>query len=431
MKKLALIFFVFIALSVSGIKIQENSINVIVNSQGESLIEETYFVSFADENEFSLFKEKIKEEISAETLKEFGLNIEPRLEEKAVFSFSEQGENKTIRLNYASDSLFIIKKRITFDEFKLNQQKFSFLKSSGKIVFPENFSLRFVLPREAKINEVVPATKIFSKTVEWTGPLISDKVSIAYSIEKKPEPVKIKKTVIKIKVKEDGFGFISEKYFFEFKDEEELNYFKEITRKNGSSLLSWIAFDERIFPHIGENELDTKNASVEFIEKGLNDSYLSIVYENEKPVFIEKPGTGRFVEWVFNSKKLNKLISAGVIVLPENTVLEIELPSNAQIKENNLEEKNGKIFWEGYKTTSKINLSYLVQESIAPTFNLSATIQRIISDRNSALSLMATLIIASLIIYFKRETITEKIDSFVIKHSKIEKSEEAEIEIEE
>ncbi len=432
MKKLVLFFVLFIALNSFAAEIQQTNINVIVDSQGKTQIEETYFVSFSDQNEFDLFKQKIQQEISTEILKEFDLNISPKLEEtKAVISFDEQAGNEKIKLNYFSDSLFSMKDKITSNEFTLREEKFSFLVSENKIVFPEKFSLRFVLPTEAEINEeIVPKTNVFSKTIQWNGPIIEDELMLSYSIEKTPEKITIKQTLIEIEVKENGFGNLSEKYFFQFKSQEELDYFVEVAKRNGTSLLSWSTFDDRIFPHIAEDDFDTKNASVEFVENGLEDSFLSIVYENESPVFIEKEErSGRFVEWVFNSKKLNQFNSGGLVIIPENTVLEITLPANSQIKENNLESNGGKIVWEGYKTTSKINLSYIVKENIAPTFNLSSIIQRMISNKETLAIILTAVFLISLITYFKRDLITEKIDDFVIKNTKIEHKEKIEIDI--
>jgi len=433
MKKIIFIFALLgMLLTVYGAGVKENSINIIVDSQGNSLIEEIYFVSFSDQNELDLFKQKIQDNITTEILQDFNLNIAPRIEEtEFVISFEEQAEDKRIKLNYSSDSVFTINEKITFNEFVLNQQNFSFLESENKIVFPENFSLRLVLPKGAEINEeIIPETKVLSKTVEWKGLITTNEIKLSYSIQKKPDPIAIKETIIEINVQENGFGIISEKYLFEFKNQDELQYFVGMQQKNGSSLLSWITFDERIFPHIGENDLDTKNASVEFVENGLTNSFLSITYENESPVFIEeKERTGRFVEWVFNSKKLNSFISGGVIILPENTVIEISFPLNAEIKESDLEVKNGKISWEGYKTTSKINIVYLIKENIAPTFNLSSMIQGFVSNRDLVLGLIAVIIFISVISYFKRDSLTEKIEGFIIKNSEIDAGEETEIEI--
>ena len=385
-----LVFFIFLLAFSFSAKIDETSINVIVDIEGNSLIEETYFVSFSDQNEYNSFKEKISEGISAETIKEF-VDVEPKLEKKeAVISFEEQGENKIIKTKYLSDSLFLINKQITSTEFLLSEAKFAFLKTNSEIVFPENFSLRFSIPRETKIKE----------------------------------------TLIKIEVKENGFGNVLEKYLFNFKSQEELEFFVENAQKNGSGLLSWNTFDKRIFVHIAENDFDTKKASVEFVENGLENSFLSIIYENESPVFIEqKEKSGRFVEWIFNSRKLTPMVLAGVIILPENTRLEITLPANAEILQNDMEIKNGKLLWEGYKTTSKINIVYLIKENIAPTFNLSAAIQGILSNKETLIILIVFLVVVGLILYVKRDSVGEKIENFILKNSDIEEAEKTEIEI--
>ncbi|MFH1663666.1 MAG: hypothetical protein ABH986_02570 [archaeon] len=432
MKKTAIIFLLFFIATAYSASIEKNSINIIVDSTANSLIEETFFVSFSDQNELNLFKEKIKESISIQALKDFNLDIAPRLEDtEAIIFFEEQAEGNRVKLNYSSKSLFLVKDRIKFNEFTLNEKKFSFLVSGTKIVFPENFSLRFVLPKESQVNTgMIPETPVFSKTVEWKGPLSSDRLLLVYSIQKTPEPVTIKQTSIGIETQEDGFGVVSEKYFFEFRSQDELDYFVTTAQKNGSSLQIWSSFDSRIFPHIMENELDIKKASVEFVQNGLENSYLRIVYENESPVFIEKQQkTGRFVEWSFNSRKLNNFLSGGLIIIPENTLIEIMLPSNAEIKESNFEAKNGAISLQGYKSTSKINIVYAVKENIAPTFNLSSAIQGIISDKQSASILLVLVAAVSALIYFKKETVTEKIDDFIVKNSKVEESEKNEIEI--
>lgn len=431
MKKfLVLIALICLLVNAFSAEIDKSSINVIVDSEGTALIEESFFVVF-EEEEAELFKQNVQEGISPEILESFGLEIKPRLENtQAIISFEESAENK-IKLNYFSNALFSVKNKVTFNQFSLNKAKLSFLFSGEKIVFPENFSLRFVLPKEAKEIEVLPETAVSSNTITWKGQLIGEELLLEYSIDKTPEPITIKETRIEIKVKENGFGEISEKYFFDFRSQEELSYFVGVAQKNGSSLLNWITFDERIFPHIGEDEFDAKNALVEFVDQGIKDSFLSIKYENESPVFIEeKEREGRFVEWKFNSKKLNALLSGGVIILQENTLLEIELPLNAEIKETNLEVKNGKVFWQGYKTSSQISIVFVIKENIAPTFNLSLMIQSIVSNQESLTALILIVIAVVIILSLKKNSISEKIDGFIIKNSKIEKEEESEIEIE-
>ncbi len=433
MKKLVFVFVLLLMLNVFGVEIQKENINIIVNKTGNALIEESYFISFSDENELNLFKEKISDGISAEILNEFKLEIKSRIEEnKGTVSFEEQDENKKIKLNYSSDKIFLMNKRVLFDEFTLNKDRFSFLLSENKTVFPENFSLRFVLPNESKSILTVPETKVFSKTTEFKG-INSNEFSLSYLIEKKPEKIAIKKTQIEINVKENGFGFISEKYFFEFRNQEESEYFIEKAQNNGSSLLSWIAFDNRIFPHIKENEFDLKNASVEFVENGLENSFLQIIYENETPVFIEKKERqGRFVEWEFNLKKLNEFTSSGLIIFPENFFLEIILPLNAEIKETDLEERNGKVLMQGYKSTSKINIVYVIKENIAPAFNLSLVIQRIVSEKEASPIIAGIILLILVIVYLKKDSLTEKTENFIIKNSSIKKREQTEeIEIDE
>ncbi|MBU2100653.1 hypothetical protein KKB11_05465, partial [Candidatus Micrarchaeota archaeon] len=428
-----IIFFIMLLLASTAFaaETEKSSVNVIVDSEGTALIEETFFVGF-EEGEKDFFKQSIEQGITLDTLKSFGLEIKPRLENtESLISFEETQEANKIKLNYFSNALFSIKNMVTFNEFSLNTAKFSFLFSGEKIVFPENFSLRFVLPKEAKEISVLPQTNISSNTIEWKGELTGNELLLSYSIEKTPEPLIIKETSIGIDVKEDGFGKMSEKYFFGFRSQEELDYFVGISKKNGSSLLSWNTFDQRIFPHVGEDEFDTKNASVDFVQQGLQNSYLSIAYENESPVFIEnKEKAGRLVEWEFNSKKLNKLLSGGLIILPENTTIEITLPSNAEIKETNLETEKGKIIWKGYKTTSQITLIYLIKENIAPAFNLSLMVQGIVSKKETLAVLIAAVIAVAVILSLKRDSITERIDKFIINNSKIEKEEEIELDVE-
>jgi hypothetical protein len=435
MKKLVMTGFILVLFTslAFGAEIEKSSINIIVDSKGTSRVEETFLVSFSDQNEMSLFKQTLETGTLTDILETFEVNVLPRLDNRELtISFEEQEENIWVKLNYFSDSLFVINIKTTFDAFSLDKQKFSFLFSEDKLSLPENFSLRFVLPGKAKINEnMVPKTKIVSKTIEWKGPLTDKDLFLSYSIEKTPGPVQIKKTRIEITVRENGFAGISEEYLFEFRDEEELQYFLGISEKNGSSLLSWTTFDKRFFPHISANEYDVKNASVEFVPNGLYKSYLSIVYENESPIFIEqKERNGRFVEWSLNPRKLDAFLSGGSIVVPEKTILEITLPLNVEIKENTFDMKGEKVVWEGYKNTSKINLVYVIKENIAPTFNLSSAIQKMVSNKETLTYIVAVLLVVSVLIYFKREKVSEKIDKFIIENSKVEEREKVEIEIE-
>ena len=435
MKK-QLLILLFLALFVSlayGIKIDESSINVIVDAKGNSLVEESYLVSFSDENEFNLFKENTQGDISIETLNDLGIDVYPRLEgSKPVILVEEQSGNTRIKMNYFSSSLFSIIKKTTFDEFTVSKSQFSFLFSGNSYVFPENFSLRFVFPAEAKINEkIIPETKITGKTVEWAGPVAAQDFFISFSIDKVPEPIEIKEINIEVKIEENGFGKMLEKYFLEFKDQDELEYFRKASEKNGTSPELWKTFDERFFPHVSANEYDVETASFKFEPNGLSESYLKLTYENESPLFIEqKEGSGRFVEWSLNQRKFDSFLSGGLIIIPENSVIEISLPLNAEIKENNLVgEEKGKIVWQGYESTSSIKVVYVMKENIAPSFNLSLTIQRIVSNKETLSVFIIALIVISLAVYIKREKISEKIDAFIIENSKVEHKEKEEIDI--
>ncbi|MBU2100860.1 hypothetical protein KKB11_06520, partial [Candidatus Micrarchaeota archaeon] len=374
MKK-QLLILLFLALFVSlayGIKIDESGINVIVYATGNPLVEETYLVSFSDENELNEFRESSKIDISLDLLRNFGLDIKPEFAGDEPAIILEEQENLTrIKLTYFSSVLFNVNKKITFDEFSLNKNSFSFLLSGNNYLFPENFSLRFVFPRESRISQtIIPKTNVVSKTVEFDGPIMSQDFFLSYAIDKTPEPIEIKQTTIEINVINNGFAQITEKYFFEFKSQEELDYFWGIYQKNGTSTEDWKTFDERFFPHVSANDNDVYEADFKFEpseQNGLSESYLKLTYENESPLFIEqKERLGRFVEWSFNQKKLDSFLSGDFIKIPENTLIEISLPLNAEIKENNLSTEGKKVVWQGPDSTSSINLVYVIKENIAP-----------------------------------------------------------------
>ncbi|MDO8634074.1 MAG: hypothetical protein Q7K34_02150 [archaeon] len=237
--------------------------------------------------------------------------------------------------------------------------------------------------------------------------------------------------LVEIEVDDDGFASVSEKYNLDFETTREVLEFKENATRNSSSLLAWQSDYNFFYPRIGQ-------VVQNIIEKS------SVAYEEEtRTLFLSYSLANRFAQiskeeprqtiWSVPAKNLLAFEVEGLILIPENTSVKISIPQNAEIislePTAGIRVENNSVFLSGIRTSS-FKLDYSVQKPLSSTFNILEALRAFASSTPNFILLVIALVVAALI-YTKRKTVTEKIEDYVVKHSKLEPSKpEEEIDLE-
>ncbi len=246
--------------------------------------------------------------------------------------------------------------------------------------------------------------------------------------------------VIQINVDAQGFGQVTEKFVFLFDSERELIEFRSQAQKLGANLDAWRSYDASITNYVGSIRPGTGRIGYEEKE---GDRQVKLEYQTQSPLFT-KIETGRQTEYSVDSSVFEFFRKGSVYVIPSNTKIIFSLPKQANIKIESLkpeiEDPNDiqqaqtqkRVFWAGHRSISgNLGLAFSMEKQIAPATSLTQSIKTMIENRQ-AYGLAALLLVIASLAYFKRKSIQEKIENYLIQHSEIEHSKESEeIEIEE
>jgi len=237
---------------------------------------------------------------------------------------------------------------------------------------------------------------------------------------------------ILVKVKSDGTAHVSEKFILTFPNDRALVQFKEKSLELGVSLENWKAFNQEIHVYIA-GEKNIKGGQVGFVQGGDNDeNYLGIEYDTTVPIMGKSSETARQVFFELNKQYFQEFNKNPFWIIPNNTVITINLPAQATIDPNIkpnaiVSDSEKKIVWVGYQQSNVLILKYALEKQIAPSFDISQFLQALINSEFFLIGAMLALLIA-IVGYLKRKTIAEKIEDYISKNSEFEKDEEEENE---
>lgn len=245
---------------------------------------------------------------------------------------------------------------------------------------------------------------------------------------------------INIDVDSQGYGHVTEQFVFLFNSESELLDFRNQAQRLGADLGAWQSFDSNITNYIGA--IKPGSGRIGYEEKE-GDRMVKLEYQTEEPLF-KKVETGRQTEYSVDSSAFQSFQKGSVYVIPSNIKIVFNLPKQANIQTDSLkpeiEDPNSiqqiqnekRIFWTGHLSISgNLGLNFTLEKQIAPGASLTQTLKTMIENRQAYL-LAAVLLILASAAYFKRKTIREKIENYLVQHSEIEHTKESEeIEIEE
>ncbi len=226
---------------------------------------------------------------------------------------------------------------------------------------------------------------------------------------------------IDIEVFEDGYARIFEKYSIRF-FAGELPGFREDVRDNSSSLSAWQVDYNWFFPHFGGDALESSYITFDEGEQSLTLEYFLRV-----PFATKVREEARQTLWLIADRQLSYFQSAGNIVIPEDVSITIDLPNGAEIDLGKLTpraEVSGTSVRLNGISSNYIKLEYGIPKPIAPLMNPFTLLQ------TNIVWIMAIVLVVGGAIYIGRREITEKVEGFVLAHSKIEPVEpEEEVEL--
>jgi len=245
---------------------------------------------------------------------------------------------------------------------------------------------------------------------------------------------------IQIDVDTQGFGHVTEKFVYTFDTEQALVAFRDQAQRLGANLDAWRSYDATITNYIGTVQPGTGRIGFEETE---GDRQVKLEYTTESPLFV-KNEIARQTEYRIDSSAFDSFRKGSVYVIPSNTKIIFNLPKQSTIQVDSLkpeiEDPNAiqqaqadkRIFWSGHLSISgNLGLAFSMEKQIAPATSLTQSLKTMIENRQ-AYGLAAILLVIASLTYFKRKSVQEKIENYLVQHSEIEHSKESEeIEIEE
>lgn len=228
---------------------------------------------------------------------------------------------------------------------------------------------------------------------------------------------------IQIEISEKGEAHVSEQYFFSFNNPREIETLRNQAQLIGADLGGWKSFEPNIFPHIGEIMPGT--GKIGFEEKE-GDRFVKIEYDTKKPLFtIEE--TSRRLTYRLDASQFSSFQTGSTYTIPTNTKIALTLPPQARFDPNQfkpqpeINDEAKRFVWSGYlNTTGNLEAEFWIEKQIAPTFGISSFLQEFLPTQEFKFILAAGLFGIG-VVYFKRKTIQQKIENYLIRHSTLEK----------
>ena len=219
---------------------------------------------------------------------------------------------------------------------------------------------------------------------------------------------------INIDIDNSGNATITENYNLQFISPFEKKEFNDEAIANSSSVSAWQADYEFFIPHFARNTENINSSSITYDNEAQR---LTFVYTLKEPLasLIEQEQRSDLFE--INDREFFSFNKSGTIVIPENTEIRINLPSNTQINRDELPSKavitGSSILLTGIQSNS-LNISYIFLKPIAPT-----GLQLVEGISNTYVILGPLIILILLIVVVRRQSIEKRIEDYLVEHSEI------------
>lgn len=245
--------------------------------------------------------------------------------------------------------------------------------------------------------------------------------------------------VIQIDVDSAGYGHVTEKFLFFFNSEKERVQFRSQAQKLGADLGAWRLFDASITNYIDNIKAGTGRIGYEEKE---GDRQVKLEYQTQNPIFV-KTETARQTEYRIDSGAFESFRQGSVYVIPSNTKIGFTFPKQAVIQVDSLKpeidpeaigiaQNEKKIFWSGHLSISgNLGLKFTIEKQITPSVSLSQILQNAVENGDASVAVAVALVLLGMV-YFKRNSIQQKIEKYLIEHTQLEQTgQKEEIDIEE
>ena len=228
---------------------------------------------------------------------------------------------------------------------------------------------------------------------------------------------------IEIEIDEEGYANVTEKFFLSFPTDFQLRDFRARVEENGVRLANWKSFDAKFHTYIGDESL-LGRSEVGFVEN--SSKYLEMKYDLTEPIMSSRGVASRITEFELRNKFFSQFIREQLWVFPEGTIIIMNMPLGAEIKEVEPEANvsGNSISWQGYKSKNRLVLKYWLTQQIG-SFDVNAVLQQLMRSGLFWVVVVAIIVIAGAL-YWKRKIISSKIESYVVEHSDFGGKEEEE-----
>ncbi|MFH1752332.1 MAG: hypothetical protein ABH821_05345 [archaeon] len=235
---------------------------------------------------------------------------------------------------------------------------------------------------------------------------------------------------IEITVNEAGNGNVTEKYVFGFSSELDYEEFKLAAEENGPSIRSWQKSFPEIFPHIA-TYIEIENVTLSFEET--DEVFVTLSYNLIPSIAKKTSETTRKIHWDLENDLFSQLITAGAIIVPENTVIRIFLPRNAEVDSETINPtatiNDNLIEWHGFIQSNRLTLNYTTLKPISPPVNTGEIIEDILNSQSTYFLLLVAVILV-ILIGWKRKNLKERIEDYIVEHSDLKQARrEEELEV--
>lgn len=227
--------------------------------------------------------------------------------------------------------------------------------------------------------------------------------------------ISVSNHTLDVSIGKDGEASILEIYDLRFLAGE-FNEFKEKKDSElGVSLLAWKAEYRWFFPHFAETTEISGKAQISFDE---STSALFLDYSVREPLAEIDKETPRAQFWKIKDSFWKNFQQERAVVVPEDVEIIIRLPSSSELLTEGLPPQakvEGSTVTLSGISTNNITIEYKLVKPLASA----AGLQNIITETN-IMTAIAILLLASLVLYWKREPISQKVEDYVVEHSEID-----------
>ena len=227
---------------------------------------------------------------------------------------------------------------------------------------------------------------------------------------------------IEINLDSEGKTQIIEKYEITFFSNLEIEQFKEKVAENSSSIDAWKVDYPFFYPRFAEAAGNKLDAS--FVTFDEEQRTLTLEYYLEQPIALMQKDEPRATLWTISDSQFGAYIKQSLIIVPQNTIIRINLPSNGRAIPNDIPVEaaiQGNSITISGITTNNLNIKYIIQKPLSPSFNSFQFVRGFFFQPSNYIYILLIGVVI-VIVYWKRKIVASKIEKYIEEHSEIEQA---------